>query len=55
MMSRGEHRFRCPSCGESIVVDERMKRALLDAGCVLCQTPLTDADFTRLSGAPPEL
>ena len=44
--SRGEFTFVCPECEESIAVDDPMKDALVENGCVVCGSPVTPAAFT---------
>lgn len=39
--------FVCPGCGEAIAVDEQMKEALVERGCVICEASVTAAAFTR--------
>ncbi|MDZ7731559.1 MAG: pyridoxamine 5'-phosphate oxidase family protein [Natrialbaceae archaeon] len=43
--------FVCPSCDESMEVNESMKEALLERGCVICGTDLTSAAFLRSAHA----
>jgi predicted RNA-binding Zn-ribbon protein involved in translation (DUF1610 family) len=31
-----EFRFRCPSCGATVVVDRPVRDAMLAEGCVVC-------------------
>lgn len=42
-----EFSFRCPSCEESLTVNEAMRAALVERGCVVCGADLTAAAFTR--------
>lgn len=39
--------FSCPECGESMEVNESMKDALIENGCVICGAPITDDEFRR--------
>ncbi|MFA9517398.1 hypothetical protein ACERIT_09305 [Halopenitus sp. H-Gu1] len=43
----GEYAFNCPGCEESLVVNEPMKNALVESGCVICGTTVTPEAFTR--------
>ncbi|WP_192927958.1 DUF7560 family zinc ribbon protein [Halococcus salsus] len=43
------YRFACPACGESLEVNDSMKRALVEQGCVVCGASVTAAAFTELS------
>jgi hypothetical protein len=45
--------FTCPVCEESLEVNESMKEALVDRGCVLCSANVTADAFTRTSSADP--
>jgi hypothetical protein len=38
----------CPACEESIAVNEAMRTALLDSGCVICGTEISTEAFDRL-------
>lgn len=40
-----EYDFVCPECAEQLVVNESMKHALLEKGCVICGAELSDEDF----------
>lgn len=46
----GGYRFNCPSCGESVVVDESIHDSILDDGCLICQGSATEDDFLVLDG-----
>ncbi|WP_191967071.1 MULTISPECIES: hypothetical protein [Haloferax] len=48
-MSR--HQFHCPSCGADVVVDDRVRRYVLDDGCLLCLAPVTDDAFEMVAEA----
>ena len=39
------HVFMCPECRRSIEVDDAMRATLLEAGCVVCGTPVTEEDI----------
>jgi predicted RNA-binding Zn-ribbon protein involved in translation (DUF1610 family) len=39
--------FRCPGCGEAMMVNEPMREALLDHGCVVCGTALSPSAFSH--------
>lgn len=41
-----EYTFTCPMCGESLTVNESMKAALVEKGCVICGSNVTSAAFT---------
>lgn len=44
---KGEnYTFVCPKCDESLEVNASMKDALLERGCVICGTPVTETAFT---------
>jgi hypothetical protein len=49
----GAYIFDCPVCEESLEVNESMKEALVERGCVLCSASVTDAAFTRTSPTDP--
>lgn len=40
-----EYRFECPECAESIDVNESMKEAIQEQGCVICGTPAPETAF----------
>jgi hypothetical protein len=44
--SRTEYTFDCPECAESLAVNESMRTALQDRGCVVCGATLDDDAFT---------
>ncbi|WP_411965684.1 hypothetical protein [Haloferax sp. YSMS24] len=48
-MSR--HHFHCPSCGADVVVDDVIRRSILDEGCLLCLAAVTDDAFEATVGA----
>jgi predicted RNA-binding Zn-ribbon protein involved in translation (DUF1610 family) len=39
--------FHCPDCGEAMTVNESMRDALLDHGCVVCGTTLSSSAFSH--------
>jgi predicted RNA-binding Zn-ribbon protein involved in translation (DUF1610 family) len=39
--------FVCPECAESMDVNDSMRHALLENGCVICGASLTESAFTR--------
>lgn len=41
----GGYRFNCQSCGQSVVVDERVRASILDDGCLICLAPATEEAF----------
>jgi predicted RNA-binding Zn-ribbon protein involved in translation (DUF1610 family) len=41
--------FHCPDCGEAMTVNESMRDALLDHGCVVCGTALSSSAFSHES------
>ncbi|MDG5774876.1 hypothetical protein VB773_15450 [Haloarculaceae archaeon H-GB2-1] len=46
-MSGGEeYEFVCPDCGESLAVNESMRDALIENGCVICGTPVSVDEFS---------
>ncbi|MFW5959418.1 MAG: DUF7560 family zinc ribbon protein [Natronomonas sp.] len=48
-MSTGEDRkyvFVCPECDESLEVNDSMKEALVERGCVICGTSVTTEAFS---------
>lgn len=38
--------FVCPACGESLEVNDSMKDALIERGCVICGTSVTAEAFS---------
>jgi predicted RNA-binding Zn-ribbon protein involved in translation (DUF1610 family) len=40
-----EFEFGCPDCGETLTVNEPMKRTLVENGCVVCGSGLTADAF----------
>ena len=45
MSGGGNLRFHCPGCGENMSVNEPMRDALLDHGCVVCGTTVSASAF----------
>jgi hypothetical protein len=45
----GDYTFRCPECDEALEVNDSMKTALVERGCVLCGAPVTSDAFTAVS------
>lgn len=43
MTSPQTHTFVCPECRRSIEVDDAMRTTLLEAGCVVCGAPISEA------------
>ena len=43
--------FVCPECEEDLEVNDRMKEALTEYGCVICGAAVSDAAFTPNSSA----
>lgn len=39
--------FVCPGCGESLAVNDSMKEALIDNGCVICGTAISSVAFSE--------
>jgi hypothetical protein len=48
--SRTEYTFDCPECAESLAVNESMRVALEDRGCVVCGATLDEDAFTARVG-----
>lgn len=51
-MSGGDEssfRFVCPECEESLEVNAAMRDALVERGCVICGSAVTEGAFTRSS------
>ena len=46
-----EYTFVCPECDETLEVNDSMKDALIEEGCVICGGPLTSDAFTAVSSA----
>lgn len=43
------HSFACPHCGRTIELDDAMKATLVQTGCVVCGSPVTETAFTPLT------
>lgn len=48
MTGSEDYTFICPSCSETIEVNEAMKDAIEESGCVICGAVPSEADFTPL-------
>jgi transcription initiation factor IIE alpha subunit len=48
MSGSEDYEFVCPECHEQIAVNEAMRTALLDSGCVICGTDLSPGAFSDL-------
>lgn len=44
-----EYRFVCPECAESIAVNEQMKEAIVNYGCIICGAAISASAFTAES------
>lgn len=42
-----EYAFVCSACEESLEVNEPMKKTLIERGCVICGTTVTEEAFTK--------
>lgn len=42
-----EYRYVCPVCEESIEVNDGMREALIEHGCVICGTDLSTEAFSQ--------
>lgn len=51
MTGSDDYTFECPECAERIEVNEAMKLAIVDSGCVICGAEVTSEDF---ASCPPE-
>jgi predicted nucleic acid-binding Zn ribbon protein len=47
MQAMAPLQFRCPECAESVTVNEEMKDAMLEKGCIICGAALSATDFTE--------
>jgi endogenous inhibitor of DNA gyrase (YacG/DUF329 family) len=43
--------FVCPECEERLEINKTMKETLIERGCVICGTPVTEGAFTEDSFA----
>lgn len=48
MGSSEEYTFVCPDCAQSITVNASMREALVDNGCVVCGSGVSEDDFECL-------
>jgi len=48
MTEGGDLTFHCPDCGETMTVNESMRDALLDYGCVVCGSTVSPMAFSPL-------
>lgn len=46
MADPASYQYDCPVCAESIAVNEAMREALIEHGCVSCGSALTDEAFS---------
>lgn len=46
MTDSTDYTFVCPECAESILVNESMRDALLDNGCVVCGSSVSRQAFS---------
>lgn len=46
MVDIAHYNFVCPACGESLEVNDAMREALVEKGCVVCGASLTTDAFT---------
>jgi hypothetical protein len=44
-----EYAFVCPECEECLRVNISMKSTLIERGCVICGTTVTEESFTKES------
>ncbi|AFK18191.1 MULTISPECIES: DUF7560 family zinc ribbon protein [Haloferax] len=47
MSDSADYTFVCPECAESMLVNDSMRDALLDNGCVICSASLTQDAFSH--------
>ncbi|WP_336037844.1 DUF7560 family zinc ribbon protein [Halobacterium yunchengense] len=52
MTASEEFTFVCPACGESMEVNPAMRDALVENGCVVCGSRVTQAAFSPSSQSP---
>jgi predicted RNA-binding Zn-ribbon protein involved in translation (DUF1610 family) len=48
MASAQAYVFICPECQEEIRIDAGMRSSLIDSGCVVCGSEVTNEAFTRM-------
>lgn len=41
-----DYTFVCPECAESMVVNESMREALIEHGCVICSSSVSTQAFS---------
>jgi hypothetical protein len=41
--------FVCPECEEKLSINESMRETLLEKGCVICGSPLSEEAFADVS------
>ncbi|ELZ83698.1 MULTISPECIES: DUF7560 family zinc ribbon protein [Haloferax] len=46
MSDSADYTFVCPECAESMLVNDSMRDALLENGCVICSAALTTDAFS---------
>ena len=46
-MPKNSAAFTCPDCGATFVVDDAMRAALLQSGCVTCGSGIADEAFRQ--------
>ncbi|MFK5603544.1 MULTISPECIES: hypothetical protein [unclassified Haloferax] len=46
MSDSADYTFVCPECAESMLVNDSMRDALLENGCVVCSAALTTDAFS---------
>ncbi|KAB1192456.1 zinc ribbon domain-containing protein [Haloferax sp. MBLA0076] len=44
-----EFEFECPQCSEQFEVNDGMREALLERGCPVCTSAVTETAFSSLS------
>lgn len=52
MGSGEEYIFVCSECEESMEVNDSMKDALIENGCVICGSPVSSDEFTLTEHSP---
>lgn len=45
MNGSAEFHFECPNCAESIEVNEPMKTAIVESGCIVCGAAISQTAF----------
>ncbi|SEK28990.1 DUF7560 family zinc ribbon protein [Haloferax larsenii] len=46
MTDSADYTFECPDCGESMMVNASMRDALIDNGCVICGSTVSQQSFS---------